>query len=390
MIKKTYITIVNEEYKPYLEQLIKSHQLFSKINLIVFTINFDIDDINYKNIKFIKFTDSNLIEYDTLGSNKFIKNQYEKHKYTTLLKPKILQFFSEEYDYYFFIDVDILLTKNSDVLFMNLIDEYGMTDLPISVKYFYDYSTSHGGTEPLYDEYGVFNPKCLGYYPLIELYNSSYSHIRYLTTYCIFYSKNCLSFFKEVEEICFDEKVLYDYKKYLPLGDETVFNYLYSKYNFSESISSDLCYDVNPFMGIDSAINNLEKNKDFVSFIHTKRYTTLDPYGKNFSDTRLDEYQKIFDVLTSNDNDESHIIIQHIDKKSDCDIINFSVNSDETGLSDVRIVSLFRPNKEYKYQITLFDKNVIFFIVKENDLWVKDTYLIIEKNKIIKEVKKIL
>jgi adenylosuccinate lyase len=67
------------------------------------------------------------------------------------------------------------------------------------------------------------------------------------------------------------------------MGDETVFNYLYSKYNFSDYISSNLCFDVNPFLPINDVLNNLEKTKNFVSYIHTKRYITFDPYGKDFS-----------------------------------------------------------------------------------------------------------
>ena len=42
MKKKCFITIVNEDYKEYVGQLIKSHSLFSNIDLIVYTINFRI------------------------------------------------------------------------------------------------------------------------------------------------------------------------------------------------------------------------------------------------------------------------------------------------------------------------------------------------------------
>ena len=110
MKKTTYVTLVNKHYEPYLEQLIRSHQMFSRIHLIIYTINFEILDSPYKNIEFIRYDDSNILEFETTGENKHIKNNFEKHKYTTLLKPKILKNFSDSYDYYFFIDCDILLT----------------------------------------------------------------------------------------------------------------------------------------------------------------------------------------------------------------------------------------------------------------------------------------
>ncbi len=42
MLKISYTTIVNEHFEPYLQQLIKSHQMFSRIDLTVYTVNFEI------------------------------------------------------------------------------------------------------------------------------------------------------------------------------------------------------------------------------------------------------------------------------------------------------------------------------------------------------------
>ena len=140
-------------------------------------------------------------------------------------------------------------------------------------------------------------------------------------------------------------------------------------------------------MGIDSAINNLEKNKDFVSFIHTKRYTTLDPYGKNFSNLRYDEYQQIFDILLSKESDNSNITIHDVRKYEFSDEIYFSVK-ENYDYCYVKIISLFRPNKEYNFNMTLNNEN-LYYIIKENDIWIKDCYLTIEQNRIIKDIVKI-
>ena len=79
MQKITYITLVNKAYEPYLEQLIKSHQMFSRINLIVYTVNFDVKNVNYRNISFIKYDDKNLTEFELTGKNKYIKDEFEKY-----------------------------------------------------------------------------------------------------------------------------------------------------------------------------------------------------------------------------------------------------------------------------------------------------------------------
>ena len=251
MKKKCFITIVNEDYKEYVGQLIKSHSLFSNIDLIVYTINFELTDIESEKVIFKQYFDNNLWEYENLGSNNNIKNQYEKHKYTTLLKPLILkESLIDDYDDFLFIDCDGLLTKNSDILFSNIVNNIGDYNFPISVKYFHQYSTGHEINVPIFYEDGGYNIKSSGYYPLIELYNTEYYIIDYVATYCMLYNKSCIDFINEVINICFDPNVISDYKKYLPMGDETVFNYLYSKYNFSKYISSNLCFDISPFLPI--------------------------------------------------------------------------------------------------------------------------------------------
>jgi hypothetical protein len=390
MKKKCFITIVNEDYKGYIEQLIKSHSLFSNINLIVYTINFDFPEITSKKVIFKKYFDKNIWEYENLISNEIIKNQYEKHKYTTLLKPLILkESLSEGYDDYLFIDCDGLLTKNSDVFFTNIVDSIGEYNFPIPVKYFYQYSTTHGSDEPIFNNDGGYNIKSSNYYPLIELYNTEYNIIDYLTTYCMLYNKSCENFINEVISICFDSNVISDYKKYLPLGDETVFNYLYSKYNFSTFISPNLCFDISPFLPINESLNNLEKSKNFVSYIHTKRYLTSNSSEKDFSNLNYEEYEQMFKVLLSKESCDSNINICRVEKNENYEKIDFSVNGDYYGDSYVRLISLFRPNKEYRFNITLNNES-IFYVVKENDIWVKDFHLLIEQNKILKDVVKII
>lgn len=376
MLKISYTTIVNRDFEPYLHQLIKSHQMFSRIDLTVYTINFEIKNEDYKNVNFVTFIDNNLQEFDDTGKNKYIKNEYEKHKYTTLLKSKVLKNFSDLYDYYFFIDADGLLTKNSDTLVINSINEFGFCKFPISVKYFYQYSTTHKYKEKVFYESGIFNPKSLGYYPLIELYETDFNQIDYLTTYCVYYTKECIDFLDEVEKICFDENVIKDYDKYLPLGDETVFNYLYSKYNFNNFISSYLCFDINPEVDMMVVKNNLKLLNNFISFIHTKRYVPNLEHVKKFNNLKIEDYNQIFEVLLEKEKINSNINVTSLNTTNGLDIINFNLNGDYNSNFNLKVVSLFRPNEEYSFNIDLYD-NVNYFVGKKSDVWIKDLHLLI-------------
>lgn len=373
--KITYTTIVNSEYLPYLKILLKTHKKFCNINLIVYTINFDYQDTDYENVKFIRYDDFNLIEYEEKGFNKFIRNDYEKHKYTTFLKPIILQNPSDDYDYFFFIDVDGLLTKNSDSLVLNSIFKYGYTNIPISVKYFYDYSNTHDVNIPVYNGDGSFNEQSLSYYHLNKLYGLKYSGIPYITTYCIFYTKYCSDFLKEVEQICFDEEVRKDYKKYLPLGDETAFNLIYSKYNIKEYISDFLCYDISPFKKIEHVKDNIEKINDYVSFIHTKRLNKKIFYGSNL-DINLSEYDIIIDSLSKTLEHDSKINIIKVED----DKIHFCVNDGYNQDLTVRLVSKFNLNKHLQYLIKI-DDNCCYWIAYNNKS-IKDLYLLINDYKL--------
>ena len=392
MLKISYTTIVNEQFEPYLQQLIKSHQMFSRIDLTVYTVNFEIKNNEYSNVNFIKLIDENLQEFDEKGENKYIKNEYEKHKYTTLLKSKVLKKFSDLYDYYFFIDADGLLTKNSDTLVINTINEFGFCKFPISVKYFHQYSTTHKYNENYFNDIGAFNPKALGYYPLIELYKTEFSQIDYLTTYCVYYTKECIDFLDEVEKICFDGSVIKDYDKYLPLGDETVFNYLYSKYNFSKFISAYLCFNINPWLEISEVKNNIKLSNNFISFIHTKRYNLDLQDEKKFNNLKINDYDQIFEVLQEKESPESKINIASFEKHPGLDMVKFNLDSDFNSNFNLRIVSLFRPNEEYFFNMDLYN-NVNYYVCKKSDVLIKDLHLLITYfkgyNNIIKDCVKI-
>jgi len=388
MKKSTYVTIVSENYQPFLFKLIESHQLFSRIDLVVFTVNFEISNLEYPNVSFVKYNDENLQEYLDLGDNKFIKNDYQKHKYTTLLKPKILKNFLHLCDYFFFVDCDSLFTKNSDILFLNSINEFQRTEIPISVKYYHQYS-NHGTGENVFREDGSFNEKSLTYLPIVEFFGEKLNVINYVTTYCLYYTSECFNFFKEVEDICFDENIIRDYDKFLPLGDETVFNYMYSKLDFKKFISGFLCYDVPPHFDIDRVSSNLKKLNEIISFIHTKRFINDFSFETPYL-VKEDEYKNIFDILRGSfvNFSEGEIVSMDQNLSANSDTIFFNFGKNSLGYSEINLVSLFRPGKNFFYNIDAVS-GVNYYLVKENDKIVKDLYLVASIDRNIKEVLKI-
>jgi hypothetical protein len=135
-------------------------------------------------------------------------------------------------------------------------------------------------------------------------------------------------------------------------------------------------------------LENLKRINNFVSFIHTKRYITFSPYEKDFSNIRIDEYDQIFDVLLRKEISESNINVVSFIKENNSDIVTFNLNDEYNDNFRVSICSLFRPCKDYTYFMNLCP-GVNFFVAKETDVWTKDTHMIIENNRIIKDLVKL-
>jgi hypothetical protein len=379
----TYTTIVDQNYIPLLDKLIQTHQKFSNINLMIFTINFEITDVSYKNIEFVKYNDEILEGYMNNQYNSFIKNDREKHKYTTTLKPKILKNYLDKFKYFFFIDCDVIFTKNSDNLFLNCIKEFKDTDTPIGTKFFHQYC-NHGNNEIIINEDGSINKKSLTYYNLCELYGEDPNTNDYISTYCFFYTNNCYNFLNDVDAICQNifEKNL-DPDLYLPLGDETAFNYLYNKNNFKKFISQFLCYNVPFFLGIESVIENLEKLKKIVCFIHTKRFFNEFNY-LNSLELNDEEYIKIIDVLSDPLEKGGSLIFSYHEKNftDEFEKINFSVDMENPEFLKVKVFSISDPHQESYYNI-LLQSDINYFIIKKIKFETDDQCMVIyNENKI--------
>ena len=372
-----YTVIIDKFYLPILDKLIQTHQKFSKIDLYVFTVNFEVTDRKYSNIKFIKCTDKTLQDFNK-GDRTIIKNDREKHKYSTTLKPKFLSSFIEDIKYYFFVDCDVLFTEFSDTLFFNSIQKFGDTEMPVSTKFFHQYC-NHGNTERIINEDGTVNINSLTYKPLCDLNKEEPRVIDYVSTYCMYYTNKCGKFFSEVDEICTSIfKNGLDYDLYLPLGDETVFNYLYSKNNFTNSLSSFICYNISPFLDIQTVLQNISSlnRESLVAFIHTKRFLKAKNHEqfKSLEEIKLndEEYKEIYRTLNSEivyqPKDKISITKIHKNYNTNLIKINFSFNK-TLGPIKIKLINS-KSQKERRFDLNIKkDLNYFFQISMEDFDW---------------------
>ena len=116
----------------------------------------------------------------------------------------------------------------------------------------------------------------------------------------------------------------------------------------------------------------------FNNYFIIKNFDLQNYYKNNseFDDLKINEYDQIFEVLQERESLDSKINITSFEKQPDLDIVRFNLNGDFNSNFNVRVVSLFRPNEEYSFNMGLYN-NVNFFITKKNNGWVKDLYLII-------------
>jgi hypothetical protein len=122
--------------------------------------------------------------------------------------------------------------------------------------------------------------------------------------------------------------------------------------------------------------NNLRLLNNFISFIHTKRFVPNLEHVKKFNNLKNEDYNQIFEVLQEKEEINSNINITSFNTTNGLDIINFNLNGDYNSNFNLKVVSLFRPNEEYSFNIDLHD-NVNYFVGKKSDVWIKDLHLLI-------------
>ena len=371
-LKKSYITLVTENYLPYLDQLLKTFGRYSNLDLLVYSLNFGLE-IDQKNVK-TKRIDDNILE-DFLNSGEEDSNR-EKFRASLFNKIRIFKDAIESFDHIFFVDCDSLFTKNSDDLFLNSIKEFGSESFPISVRYFEDFSDTHDKGVRIFGDSGEVVLSSLSYYPISKLLETEVNVVPYHTTYCVYFNKESINFINEADRISRDKRILSDVNMFAPLGDETIFNYLYSKYNIQKYINNNLCRDINPYIPIESFLKTIRKTKKIISFIHTKRIKDYNLSGKNIS-IKDEDYKRIISELDSGECDEGSIFSLHlVEDDGLIQRIHFSGNSD---FSELRIRTVSTSPSVLDNYIIEVNKSSVYWIGRTENNPCVDLYLIFEK-----------
>ena len=211
--KRCFVTHCDEPYVPILQGLLKSHELFSNIPLVVYTINFDYD---------IKQNNVITIRYDADLDNSPTKHEHyefgvEGKIKAMMLKPSIIQnCFDIGIEEICYIDSDVIMNNNIDTLFYNIkrIDNYPL--LPEAqfrrMKF----------NEIITDESISFE----------EMKIPKENVVWYRQTNSMLVTQNCKQFIEDWSKLCVDavswgwfddEETI---KKYVPFHEETLINYL--------------------------------------------------------------------------------------------------------------------------------------------------------------------
>lgn len=270
-MKKCILTIVNKEYVNFFKYFLDSYKQNSNLDLVVITLNFIYNDVSQEKITFIPYFDENIQEFENLGSNFYIKTFTDKYKYIAAVKSKIVNFsLNLNYDLFFYVDADCLLMKNFDGFFKKFNNE--LNGFPLCPNFYYEYMVYNGVGNP-YGESGYNEKLCLEN-KLIEYLNIECSRTRYRNTFCYIYDRTCKKFFEEAIDITFHKNLFENREIYFPLLDETVFNVLFWKYKYKDSLNIFPCVDFYSVFNGDIEKFKLFRNKDKLALLHVKFYNT--------------------------------------------------------------------------------------------------------------------
>jgi len=286
-MKKCVVTIVNKEYLGFLEKFLYFYKKNSSFDLIVYTVNLNLENETPGNIKYITYFDEALAAYESGRPNDYIKSDVDKYKYTTALKPKILNSsLLLDYDCFLYLDADCIITPSFNDFYQSfnaIKNQYPLCPILKDDFMVYD-GIGNPFVENTFDEKKILGNDLLNYFGV------EYKKFAYRHTFAFFYNKKCYSFFAEAVSILFNKELFKEYKKFFPLLDETVFNFLLCKSNAHECLGVFPILDFNlNFLDLDGFKNFARK--DEIACFHAKfsqtdetPYLQLESvYNKDFS-----------------------------------------------------------------------------------------------------------
>lgn len=227
---KRYITHTTKNYIETTFGLIYSVLEHSKYSITVFTINFNIDEIDNNpfidnsRVQFKYYSNPNIASVGKLfdvGYNKYVDRNDDSIFQILTLKPKILlEAFRLGIEEGVYLDSDLICRHNIDDLmqYTSVVDKF-----PLLPRGVYDI---------LFDENGNGDIER----PLMNHLGVKERSMEYVQSNIIVFSKKCIDFIKDWHYTCLRPDIINNWKQLTPYHEETIINVLFWKYKNTEYI----------------------------------------------------------------------------------------------------------------------------------------------------------
>lgn len=293
-----FITHCDINFIEHVEKLFESLNKFSNAKIIFYSIDF-----TYKN----KYSNVISIRYDV---DKNINDLDETKAYAVFLKPLIcigvfnLPFINKN-DTFCYIDADCLAMENCDDIFLY---EKDIIDYPLLNDGCHDYMILDGRGDPF-----INNGFDLNYTleaPLINVLNHDINNRKqYLQTGVFVFNYECLAFLDLWKKICFDRKILSNWKYLTPFHEETVINCLLWQKNILKSLGQVLINipyynkEDDDLIKVKNLFNKLKYPPNETEFLYTFTKIPKKEKLKNVFFLHGKHSQKVYDFIQYNMSD---------------------------------------------------------------------------------------
>lgn len=227
--KKCYITHTTKNYVDTTFGLIYSILQYSNYPILIFTVNFDINEVSNpfkdnKSVHFIKYI-NDLYPIDAILTDtdhgKYVDRSCDSTYRILSMKPKLLlEAFNLGVECGIYLDSDSIARYNIDDLMLEL---HNVKTYPLFTRGVYDIMLDKNGNGNIEK-------------PLMDYLNVKERSMSYVQTNVFAFNVECNEFISQWNSICEDENVLSNFSIWAPYQDETIANVLLWKLGCSDSL----------------------------------------------------------------------------------------------------------------------------------------------------------
>jgi len=227
--KKCYITHTTKNYAETTFGLIYSLLEFSKYPIVIYTINFNINELKnpfkYKDsVIFVEVYDNYYPKDTTWVEKEYGKyvnrNADETYKLLSIKADILLRVFNCGVESGVYLDSDTVCRPNVDNL---MLETMNVLNYPLLTRGVYDILLGKNGERDIER-------------PMMDYLNVEKRSMRYVQSNIIVFTSKCYDFIKEWKEVCIDENIVKNFKKMAPFHEETIVNVLLWKYNYTKQL----------------------------------------------------------------------------------------------------------------------------------------------------------